>query len=123
MNNVSAGLKSATLELSDRPAFVFYMADGYNASDFVFTQGARSLECELSEDGSYVRVVMYAYGMRDVISYSVNGSDVSGSYSIADYLEYADEHYSDEVVALTEALWAYSDAANSYREYVNAKAE
>ena len=105
--------------LGEVPSFRFYLASGYTAADFSFKVGNRTVEAKASEDGKYVEIVMYAYMMLDDVTYTVKGTDVTGTYNIYSYLDYAKNVVKDaNLVAIVEALMKYSVSANAYRNSV-----
>lgn len=112
------GLYSASIALGGAPAFIFYVAEGYDASDFTFTADGRVLDTEEltdSEGKAYVRVAMYAFLMVESIEYTVEGTDISGSYNIKAYYEFAKTLKNSELTTLVERLWKYAESAKAYK--------
>ena len=115
------GFKAITLHLGDTPSFRFYLDEGYEASDFVFTtRGAKMATVSGTDtNGSYVEVIMYAYRMCDTVTYTVtvDGTEYTESYNVYAYYAYAASEYPDNAAlhALVERLVAYSESADAYR--------
>ena len=102
------------------PSFRFYLADGYTAADFSFKVGKRAVEVTEGTDkiGKYVEVTMYAYMMLDDVTYTVKGTDVTGTYNLYSYYEYAKTLNNANLVAIVEGLMKYSVSAKAYRDSV-----
>ena len=64
---------------------------------------------------------MYAYMMLDDVTYAVKGTDVSESYNLYAYYNYAVTLNNANLVAIVEALMKYSASADAYRDYVIGK--
>ena len=105
------------------PSFRFYLAEGCTADDFKFTVGNRNATATLGsdEEGDYLEIVMYAYMMLDDVTYAVKGTDVSESYNLYAYYNYAVTLNNANLVAIVEALMKYSASADAYRDYVIGK--
>ena len=98
------------------PSFRFYLADGYTAADFSFKVGGRATDVKSGE--GYVEIVMYAYMMLDDVTFTVKGTDVSGTYNLYSYYEYAKTLNNANLVAVVEGLMKYSVSAKDYRNSV-----
>ena len=109
------GLAKATFELKDTPAFRFYLADGYEADRFVFTQGNKLLDYTTGEDseGRYVSISLFAHNVYDGISYTVDGEN--GYYHIASYYDFAKAEGNAKLVTVVERFIKYCKAAKTYR--------
>ena len=109
------GLSKATFELNDTAAFRFYLAEGYDASDFVFTQDGKVLNYTSGEDseGRYVSISLFAYQMYSGISYTVGGE--SGYYHVSSYYEFAKSEGDATLVSVVERFMKYCKAASVYR--------
>ena len=107
---------SAEVYVGEVPSFRFYLAGDYTADDFVFTVGGK--EVDVTEEGGYVEIVMYAYMMLENVSFTVKGTDVSESYNLYSYLAYAKTLNDKNLVAVVEGLMKYSASAKNYRDYV-----
>ena len=121
------GVGEASMHLSATPGFVFYPdanEDGslvYDASLYVFTQGSRKLDFELRTDEKgkqYFEVYNYAYGMCENVDYKITGTEITGTYNIGSYYEFAKTLNSETLTAAVEWLWRYSMSAKAYRESV-----
>lgn len=116
------GLASVSISLGDAPAFIFYVAEGYDASAFRFTAGSKVLSSEVltdSEGKTYIKVAMYAYLMTETISYAVDGADTSGEYNIKSYYEFAKTLKNEELNTLVERLWKYAESAKAYKAEID----
>jgi hypothetical protein len=106
------------------PSFRFYLAGNYTKADFTFKVGARTVEVTEGTDsyGKYLEVTMYAYMMLDDVTFTVKGTDVSGTYNLYSYLDYAKNVVKDaNLVAIVEGLMKYSVSAKAYRSAVIGK--
>ena len=119
----TAGLKSAALLLGDKPAFVFFPeldenGDAkYDLNAYKFAIGDTTVTTEITEiDGKTAIVVYtYAYAMSETVTYTIEGTEISGAYNLASYLAYEKAAGNTKTVALVEALYAYSLAAKTYK--------
>ena len=111
------GLAGAALLLGDKPAFVFYTDGSYDASAYKFEIGTTTVTTEITEiDGKEAIVVYtYAYAMTNTVTYTIEGTEISGAYNLAAYLAHEKAANNTNTVALVEALWQYSDAAKAYK--------
>ena len=111
------GLDSITMELGNAPAFIFYIADGYTADQYVIRVNGFTPDYEVITEGerTYIKVTMYAYAMVDTITYSIKGTDIKGEYNIKAYYEFALTK-GEALTNLVERLWKYAESANAYRE-------
>jgi hypothetical protein len=124
------GVSFASMELGAKPGFVFYPDvndDGtlkYDTDKYVFTQGGRRLEAEELVDGdgkTYIKVLNYAYGICEDVQYSISGTEISGTYNIKSYYEYAKTQNNAALKSLVEWIWRYSVSAAEYRAKVTSK--
>ena len=113
------GLFKATVSLGAKISFVFYPTE--DAEKYTFTMGGAKLETEVKADGAYIVVTTYAYAVRETVEYTVEGTDISGSYNLKAYYEYmaGEGNGSDELIALVERLFKYSESCEAYRNEVN----
>lgn len=116
------GLSSAALELGDAPSFRFYIDGNYDAAAYRFTVNGNAVKGEVMTDGerTYIRVSLYAYAMTDTVSYTIDGTDISGEYNLKSYYDFAKAEGSDTLVRLVERLWKYSESAAFYKAEVTA---
>ncbi len=117
-----SGFKSVTFILDGTPSMRFYLADGANAENYAFYVGIKKVATEVSADGSYVDIDVYAYALCETVSVKVGGVD-AGSFHINSYYTYVsgDKYTAEnkaELVALTECFWKYLQSARAYRESV-----
>ena len=123
---VGGGFDSATFRLDAKPSFVFYPetdADGnlvYDLSAYKFTQNGKALEVEnTTVDGrACIVITTYAYEIADNISYSIDGTEISGEFNIKAYYEFALTQNNAELVSIVERLWKYSESAKAYKSEV-----
>ncbi len=102
--------------LGEVPSFRFYLADGYDVDDFTFTVGGKAVE--VTSEAGYVEIAMYAYRMIDDVTFTVKGTEVSGTYNLYSYYDYAESLKIDALTAIVEALMKYSVSAKAYRDSV-----
>jgi len=102
--------------LGEVPSFRFTLAEGYTADNFTFKVGNRNATV-IAGDG-YVEIVMYAYMMLDDVTFTVKGTNVTESYNLYAYYEYAKTLNNANLTAIVEALIKYSVSAKAYRESV-----
>jgi hypothetical protein len=112
------GLSKATVSLGAKISFVFYPTE--DAEKYTFTIGGAKLETEIAE-GGYIIVTTYAYAIKDTVEYTVEGTDISGSYNLKAYYDYmsGEGNGSPELIALVERLFKYSESCEDYRNEVN----
>ena len=113
------GLSKATVSLGAKISFVFYPTE--DAEKYTFTMGGAKLETEVKADGAYIVVTTYAYAVRETVEYTVEGTDITGSYNLKAYYEYmaGEGNGSAELIALVERLFKYSESCEAYRNEVN----
>ena len=113
-----AGLNGATVSLGAKISFVFSITE--DAEKYTFTMGGAKLETEIVP-GNCIVVTTYAYAVRETIEYTVEGTDITGSYNLKAYYEYmaGEGNGSEELLALVERLFKYSESAEAYRNEVN----
>ncbi|MBR5448714.1 MAG: hypothetical protein IKV43_01880, partial [Clostridia bacterium] len=112
------GLSSATLELGEAPAFRFYIDGTYDASAYRFTVNGKTVKGEILTDEEskvYIKVSLYAYEMTEIVSYTVDGTDISGEYNLKAYYNFAVSTGDATLVKLVERLWKYSEVSALYR--------
>ncbi len=112
------GLKSAALLLGSSPCYVFTVADGYNADDFVFAIDGKYLaEFETVVEGKETKLIVKlpAFTMNMDIEYMIKGTDVSGIYNIGAYHEFAVNSGDAALVRFVERLVKYAESAEAYR--------
>ena len=119
---VAVGLKSATFVLDGTPSMRFYLADGVDASKYEFFIGSKRVNAEVSKDGKYVDIDVYAYALCESVTYTIDG-EVAGSFHINAYYTYVSgSSYTGadkaELVKLTEAFWRYLQSARDFRNSV-----
>ncbi|MBR2650242.1 MAG: Ig-like domain-containing protein [Clostridia bacterium] len=115
----TVGISAVTYNLDATPGVRFYLAEGYEASDFTFSVlGETVTRTAVGEDknGRYVEVILYAYQLADTVSYTVGG--VTDSYSIRCYYEWAKTKSNDALVLLVERFAKYCESAAVYRDAV-----
>ena len=118
------GLDGAGLVLGNRPAFYFLPeldSEGetvYDATAYKFAVDGTSVRTEVTtiEGKTAILVYTYAFAITDTVTYTVDGTDISGEYNLAAYLEFASGD--EALLSLVKALWQYSDAARAYRDEV-----
>ncbi len=122
---------SVAIYLGEVPSFRFYLASGYEASDFTFFVGGKTIEAisiDTNNDGKAdcLEIVMYAYMMLDDVSYTVANKDSGASttecYNLYSYYELVKSLSGDKadanLVNIVERLMRYATSAKAYRQYV-----
>ncbi len=114
------GMTEATVALGAEIALLF--RPEYDAEKYVFKMNGQTLDSEVSSDGTYIIVKTYAYGIRGTVEYTIDGTDIYGSYNLKSYYDYmaSEGDGSDELMALLSRLMKYSESAELYRNEVNA---
>ena len=117
------GLNGATFVLKATPALRFYLSGEYSQEGYVFKVGGSVAEAEVSADGTYVDVSLFAYRMCDTVSYEIIGTDIKGGFNLQSYYDYVrSESFTDEkkaeVIDLTERFYIYCQMAAAYRNEV-----
>ena len=123
-------LTAVEIYLGEVPSFRFYLASGYDVSDFEFRVGAKRAEVtavDTDDDGKAdcVEILMYAYMMLDDVSFTVTDKatdkSVTEYYNIYSYYEYVtslDTSNADSnLVSIVERLMKYAKSAKAYRAY------
>ena len=112
------GLSSASLELRDAPTFRFYIDGSYDASLYRFTVNGIRVDSEILVDTDgrvFIRVAPYAHSIATTVSYTIVGTDISGSFNLKAYYNYALTLDDANLVSLVERLWKYSESAKAYK--------
>ena len=112
-----AGLKSATFSLDGTPAMRFYLADGADASRYAFFIDGKQVAIEVSADGKYIDIDVYAYALCETVTYTIDGVD-SGSFHIGAYYEWSKTQNNENLVNLVARFWKYLQSARAYRDFV-----
>jgi len=112
------GITAVTYNLTAKPGLRFYLAEGFKASDFVFSIKGSTVAAEEGSDanGKYVEVKLYAYELAETVDYTVNGE--SDSCHIRCYYEWAKTENNDNLVNLVLRFAKYCESAAAYRESV-----
>ena len=123
--------KSVSIYLGEVPSFRFYLASGYEASDFTFTVGGKKVEAiaiDTNSDGiaDCLEIAMYAYMMLDDVSYTVINKDTNAAvteyYNLYAYYKYVNSLTGDDsdvnLVSIVERLMKYAASADAYRDSV-----
>ena len=116
--NITPTLSGASVTLGAELKFYFVTDGTYDANLYRFTAGGRSLETQVS--GNAIEVTTYAFALRDTLTYTVDGTDVAGSYNLKSYYDYmaGEGNGSDELMTLLERLWWYSESAEVYKNSI-----
>ena len=116
--NNTPTLTGATVNLGSVIKFIFITDGTYAADLYKFKAGGYDLETTVS--GNVIEVTTYAYALRDTLTYTVEGTDVSGSYNIKSYYDYmaGEGNGSLELINLLKRMWFYSESALGYRNEV-----
>ncbi len=111
------GLSGASLLLGDKPAFVFTPNGEYDINAYKFAIGGTAATTEITEIGGKQVIVVYAYAyaMTETVTYTIEGTEISGAYNLAAYLAHETEAGNANTVALVNALCQYSNAAKAYK--------
>ena len=120
-----AGVNAVTFVLDGTPAMRFYLEDAAYAGDYKFYIDGKEVDVEVSADGTYVDIDVYAYALTETVTYTVNGKD-GGSYHVRSYYEYVSgtgaNSYNGtdkaELTGLVASFWNYLQSAEDYRQAV-----
>lgn len=124
-SEVTSGLSAATLLIDTAPAFAFlpktdsegnllYALEKYH---FYVDGKACAYKMVTLEDGNVAFILdMYAYMMTSEVTWTVDGTDLSGSYHLYFYYEFAKKSGDEKLVSIVERLWKYAESARLYRE-------
>lgn len=113
------GIDAVTYNLTATPDLIFYLADGYDASDFKFFVNGRSVAAVAGRDDEgkrYVEVKLYAYELAGTVDYTVNGE--SDSWHIRSYYEWSKEQNDEDLVRLVLRFARYCESVAAYRSEV-----
>ena len=109
--------KSATFVLDGTPAMRFYLTDGADATKYAFYIGSTRVKTEVSEDGKYIDIDVYAYALCETVTYTVDGVD-GGSFHINAYYEWSKTQNNENLTNLVARFWKYLQSARAYRDSV-----
>ena len=110
----TSGLKSATFVLDETPAMRFYLADGADASKYAFFIGGKRINTEISADGKYIDIDVYAYALCETVTYTIGGAE-AGSFHIRAYYEWAKAQNDEALTDLVARFWKYLQSAREFR--------
>ena len=113
----TTGLKSATFVLDGTPAMRFYLADGADATRYEFFINGTRVKTEISADGKYIDIDVYAYALCETVTYTIDGVE-SGSFHINAYYEWSKTQNNDDLTNLVARFWKYLQSARAYRDSV-----
>ena len=109
--------KSATFVLDGTPAMRFYLTDGADATKYAFYIGSTRVKTEVSEDGKYIDIDVYAYALCETVTYTVDGAE-GGSFHINAYYEWSKTQNNENLTNLVARFWKYLQSARAYRDSV-----
>ena len=114
--NTPQGLKSATFNLTAKPAVRFYLNAGVKASDYSFKINGENKTFKTSSDekGAYVEISVYAYEMCEAVECYYKGQSI-GTYHIASYYNWALTTGDEELITVVERFWRYCQSARDYK--------
>ena len=109
--------KSVTFVLDGTPAMRFYLTDGADATKYAFYIGSTRVKTEVSEDGKYIDIDVYAYALCETVTYTVDGAE-GGSFHINAYYEWSKTQNNENLTNLVARFWKYLQSARAYRDSV-----
>ena len=109
--------KSGTFVLDGTPAMRFYLADGADATKYAFFIDGKRVNTEVSEDGKYIDIDVYAYALCETVTYTADGAE-GGSYHINAYYEWSKTQNNENLTNLVARFWKYLQSARAYRDSV-----
>ena len=109
--------KSVTFVLDGTPAMRFYLADGADATKYAFFIDGKRVNTEISEDGKYIDIDVYAYALCETVTYTVDGAE-GGSFHINAYYEWSKTQNNENLTSLVARFWKYLQSARAYRDFV-----
>ena len=109
--------KSVTFVLDGTPAMRFYLPDGADATKYAFFIDGKRVNTEISEDGKYIDIDVYAYALCETVTYTVDGAE-GGSFHINAYYEWSKTQNNENLTSLVARFWKYLQSARAYRDSV-----
>ena len=109
--------KSVTFVLDGTPAMRFYLTDGADATKYAFFIDGKRVNTEISEDGKYIDIDVYAYALCETVTYTVDGAE-GGSFHINAYYEWSKTQNNENLTSLVARFWKYLQSARAYRDSV-----
>ena len=109
--------KSVTFVLDGTPAMRFYLTDGADATKYAFFIDGKRVNTEISEDGKYIDIDVYAYALCETVTYTVDGAE-GGSFHINAYYEWSKTQNNENLTNLVARFWKYLQSARAYRDSV-----
>ena len=108
-------IDSANLRLSGECYYRLNLVAGFsgtlnvNGKEFVIENGTY-------DGNTYLDIKLPARDFNEglEITASADGQSYSGSYTLADYIDYAEENNETNLIALTYALYTYAELASDY---------
>ena len=118
-NSKLEGFESTTLVLDATPAIRFTLVNGADAGRYEFFINGEKVKGEVSADGSYIDLDVYAYALCETVTYTVDGVE-KGSYHINAYYEWSKTQSYEGLENLVARFAKYCESAAAYRDYVQA---
>ena len=112
--------KSVTFVLNGTPSIRFYLNDGDDASKYEFFIDGANVNVEVSADGKYIDIDVYAYELCETVTYTADGSE-GGSFHINAYYEWSKTQNDDALVNVVARFYKYCQSARAYRDSVIGK--
>ncbi len=119
LSSVTDALTTVQLQLSDSPKYIFNLKDGYTGDVTLHytTYGVEYSKTFKIDDGkyegkSYIELALNAYDLRTGVRIVTAGGE--GVYTLRDYYN-ATEGIRGSLTALLNALYAYSEKAEEYK--------
>ena len=122
--NSYKGLTAASFVLGAKPSVRFYLANGYESTDFKFFVNGNEKVFKTGTDGNgnYMEISLYAYEMLETFTYTIDGVEGVGTYNLSSYCEYVNTEYSKEdkelLYDLAKKFYIYCESAKAYRREV-----
>ena len=115
-NSKLEGFESTTLVLDATPAIRFTLVNGADAGRYEFFINGEKVKGEVSADGSYIDLDVYAYALCETVTYTVDGVE-KGSYHINAYYEWSKTQSYEGLENLVARFAKYCESAAVYRNY------
>ena len=112
--------KSVTFVLNGTPSIRFYLNDGDDASKYEFFIDGENVSVEVSADGKYIDIDVFAYELCETVTYTADGSE-GGSFHINAYYEWSKTQNDDALVNVVARFYKYCQSARAYRDSVIGK--
>ncbi len=110
------GLDGAALVLDATPSIRFTLPNGADAGRYEFFINGVKVKTELSADGKYIYLDVYAYALCETVTYTIDGVE-SGSYHLNAYYEWSKTQNYEGLENLVLRFAKYCESAALYKNH------